>query len=528
MFFYFRKIKYPTLRNQIFPLNKYFLILIFCNLIFYDLSAGDYGDVYGAHPAAAGMGNAVTAIVNNSSAVYYNVAGLGRLSEGDLLVSLSDKKKWENENGVKNTPEPKLPFKQKMTEFFRESKQDLFLNKPLERSSRNVNEISIQYNYANPRLNTSMLSIGDTAPKFAIPGYAAQNTNTPVSQDLSKLADNYAGLGLTINLNNIYDFKRTIRFGLNLLAPTTGNLLTINDVNPTAHRYLQYGVTNQKPTIMGGTGIEIIKDRLFIGVGFTAIAGGGGAILLKDVPLSPDPVIPNQQVILQVKPLVNPTYGLAFTYGKFSGGVSYRRETALAVNSLGARAQTILLGIQLDFDVAMFDLFSPRKWSYGIAYKPTGKWVFSVDMNRELWSQLGYKNQFLGTEFMSRTKAAYSEPFHLVDVTVARAGTEYMWNDIIRVRGGITKRPKATPDIPGANNWIDFDRMIFTAGISAVLFPGMKFLENLKNPVVIDTVIDYQDLRSIKVFKYAPTSRNPNYSAGGNVWHLGISATMFF
>ena len=87
MFFYFRKIKYPTLRNQIFPLNKYFLILIFCNLIFYDLSAGDYGDVYGAHPAAAGMGNAVTAIVNNSSAVYYNVAGLGRLSEGDLLVS---------------------------------------------------------------------------------------------------------------------------------------------------------------------------------------------------------------------------------------------------------------------------------------------------------------------------------------------------------------------------------------------------------------------------------------------------------
>lgn len=80
-----------------------------------------------------------------------------------------------------------------------------------------MNEITLQYNYANPHLNASMLSIGDSAKK-AIGGYQAQNTNTPVSQDLSKLADDYAGLGLTINLNNIYDFKRTIRFGLNVLA----------------------------------------------------------------------------------------------------------------------------------------------------------------------------------------------------------------------------------------------------------------------------------------------------------------------
>ena len=501
------------------------LLFLFTN---YTLLAGDYGDVYGAHPAAAGMGNAVTALVNNSSAVYYNVAGLGRLSEGDMLVSLAAKKKWNKENGVVELPEPKLTFRQNLTEFFKETIKDPFLTKSLTRPDRNVNEIALQYNYANPILNASMLSPQDTLPKALVQGSAALNTNTPVSQDLSKLADNYAGLGLSINLNNIYDFKRTIRFGLNLLAPTTGNLLTINDVNPTAHRYLQYGVANQKPTIMGGTGVEIIKDKLFVGVGFTAIAGGGGAILLKDVPLSPDTVIPNQQVILQVKPLVNPTYGLAFTFGKFSGGVSYRRETALAVNSLGARAQTTLLGIQLDFDVALYDLFSPRKWSYGIAYKPTGKWVFSFDMNRELWSQLGYKNQFVGTEFMSRTKAAYSEPFQLVDVTVLRAGMEYKWNDSFKLRGGISRRPKATPDLPGANNWIDFDRMIYTAGLSAVLFPGKEFLENLKNPVVLDAVVDYQEMKGIQGFKYSPTSRNPNYSAGGKVWHLGISITMYF
>ena len=56
----------------------------------------------------------------------------------------------------------------------------------------------------------------------------------------------------------------------------------------------------------------------------------------------------------------------------------------------------------------------------------------------------------------------------------------------------------------------------------------MRFLENLKNPVVIDAVLEHQELKSMKVYKYAPTPKNPNYSVGGSVWHIGVSATMFF
>ena len=70
--------------------------------------------------------------------------------------------------------------------------------------------------------------------------------------------------------------------------------------------------------------------------------------------------------------------------------------------------------------------------------------------------------------------------------------------------------------------------MIYTTGFSYILFPGMRFLENLKNPVVIDAVLEYQDLKAMKIYKYAPTPKNPNYSVGGNVWHVGFSATMFF
>ncbi len=482
-------------------------ILLIILLVQIKLIAGDFGDVYGAHPAQNAMGNAVTATVNNSSSVFYNPAGLGRLSEGDRINALIDKKKWEKENGVtENVSASKKSLKERTKDFFRDATKGTFTFVPNERPTKITHELSLQYNYANPRLNTS----------------------APTNQDLANTTDNYVGLGLAINLNTIYDFKRTVRFGLNILGPATGNLLGLNDVNPTTHRYLQYGVSNQKPIIMGGLGVEVWKDRLFIGAGFTALIGGDGRILLKDVPLSPNTVTPNQQVILQAKPIVNPTMGFMFQYGKFSVGGSYRREIGLAVDSLGARAQTTLLGIQLDFDVAIFDLYSPRKIAYGMAYKPTNRLTFSLDANRELWSQLGTSNQFLGRQFMSRTKATYSEPFTLVDVTVIRGGTEFRYNDYLTFRAGYARRPKAVPDTPGQTNWIDFDRLIMTGGISLTLLPGMKFLENLKNPIVIDFVAEYQKLHGEHIYKYRATDRNPNYSVGGNVWHIGVALTMFY
>ncbi len=460
----------------------------------YSLVAGDYGDVYGAHPAANAMGNAVVSTVNNSSAVFYNVAGLGRLSEGDKYFAAKEKKALEDENpDLKEQVEESEPG---MKGVWNKVKKNTFTYIPSPRTERTPHELTLQYNMARPSLNTS----------------------APFNQDIGKVRDDYAGLGLTLNLNSIYDLKRTFRFGLNAIIPGTGQLLTVNDVNPTVHRYLQHGVSNQKPTIMGGIGIELWKDRLFAGVGFTALAGGSGSILLKDVPISPDRVTPNQQVILQVKPFINPTYGLAFTYGKFNLGVSYRREVALAINSLPARAQTTLLGIQLDFDVSLYDNFSPRKWAYGIGYKPLDNLTLTVDVNRELWSAFR----------QSRTKATYSERIYFNDITYYRGGAEYAWNDWLKIRGGLARRQTPIPSMAGSQNWMDFDRLIITTGLSLSLLPGQfSMLSNLKSPIIFDFVLEYQKLHGQHVYKYNPTLQNPNYSMGGRVLHFGFSITTF-
>lgn len=455
------------------------------------IDAGDYGDVYGAHPAANAMGNAVVSTVRDSSAVFYNVAGLGRMNYGDLYYGEVEKKKEFEEKGILETESGT-----ELGSLWQRIKQGSFTYKPYYRAEKTPHELTLQYHLGRPSLNTS----------------------APLNQDIAKVRDDYLGLGLTLNLNSIYDFKRNVRFGLNILLPGTGQLLTVNDVNPTVHRYLQHGVSNQKPIIMGGVGIELWKDRLFAGVGFTALAGGKGAILLKDVPISPDRVTPNQQVILELKPFVNPVFGLMFEYGKFNLGVSYRREVALAVNDLPARAQTTLLGIQLDFDVSLYDLFTPKKWAYGIGYRPLDKWTLTFDVNRELWSAFR----------QSRTKATYSERVYFNDITIYRGGIEYAWKDWLKFRGGIARRPRPTPTMASTQNWMDFDRMIYTLGVSVGIFPGsIKFLNGLKSPVIIDFVAEYQKLHGEHVYKYQANDRNPNYSMGGRVLHFGISFTTY-
>ncbi|MCG6169607.1 OmpP1/FadL family transporter [Leptospira sanjuanensis] len=485
-----------------------------------EIKAGSYGDIYGAHPGPAGMGSAVTAIVNNSSAVFYNPAGLGRLSEGDLILASIEKEARtsgaenpENKDAPPLTPPNADPaavdpatqpivatgpwYKRLWTDTKEGFTKDVLKYKPLSRPERNVHEVSFQYHYANP----------------------TSHTNAPRNQNITKIRDSFVGLGLTLNLNDMFDLGRGLRFGINALVPGSGNLMTLNDQNPTVPRYLQQGISNERPTIMGGLGLELWKDRLFAGVGFTATAGGTGSILMKDVPISPDPVSANSQVILTVKPLVNPTYGLQFTYGKFSLGASYKRETVAQIDPVPARAQTTLLGIQLDFDLAILDGFNPRVFSYGIAFRPNDRLVLSFDANREIWSQFK----------MSRIKEKYSEAFYLHDTTNFRIGAEYSLFKFLKTRVGFATKPTPLPAMPGANNWMDSDRNIFSLGFSYIFSPTtFRFMNRLRKPIVFDVVIENHQLKAMEVNKYVPTERNPNYSYGGYIWTIGVSMTLFF
>ncbi len=484
------------------------------------LTAGNYFDIYGAHPRANGMANAVTSFVNDVSAIFYNPAGLGMPLRLENFYSLLEKN--DNTDDKKNTQENQLDvlpegFVNKL-KYIGHSFVSPLKNYPKTRSKTPIHEISIGYNYAKP------------VNKVNFEG------NDPQSPDLKKIKDNYITLGLSFNLNSFFNFDRYVRFGLLLGVPGSGNLALINDVNPTAHRFLKNGVSNERPNIYSGLGIEIWKNHLSIGIGLQIMLKGKGAILMKDVNITPDPTIPNSQAILELKPLMMPTYGIMFHYGRIMAGVSYKRETYAHVDPLGAQAQTTLLAIQFDFDLALLDLYSPRTMSVGISYKILDNFLFSIDIQREYWSLFKH----------SRTKEYVFSPIQepllrkiiripvvkFQDVTNILLGFEWDWKNPWKLpltfRGGIGRKPTPVPAFYDQYNWMDNDRNIYTLGISYVYIPGRTNFINsrIMSPVVIDFSLENQQYKSRSVKKLEPTDKNPYYNYGGYAWAGHFSITI--
>lgn len=455
------------------------------------LEAGSYGDVYGAFPRQASMAGAVSSFVNNSSSPYYNVAGLARANEQELLL-LNNKIESNSLNNTSTEPKDQQNIKSNNPDKVENDPQKA---NPQSTRSR-FHEVSISYNYADPKIST----------------------NLQRRERLSETNDHYATIGLTYDLNEIYDFNRNVRFGLNIITPASGNILTINDQNPNVPRPIQSGAANERPTITGGLAVEVWKDHLYLGLGFTAFARGGGSILLKNVPISPEQTTPDQQIILQIKPIINPIFGAQFHWQKFDLGLSYRRETFLSVDPLPARAQTTLLGIQLDLDIALLDLYQPKVITGGVSYRLKDNIRLAMDVNLERWSE--YK--------LSRTKLTYNEGPQVKDTTNVRLGLEYQWKQDISFRIGYARRPSAIGDITGRTNLLDFDRNIYTFGSSyTITEKSFKIFSGLKKAILLDFVIDYQSWSPREISKNAPSPDNPNFSYGGKALHFGFGVTTF-
>jgi len=495
-------------------INIIYLLIIFIS--FSTLKAGNYFDVYGAHPRSNGMANAVSSFINDVSATFYNPAGLGMPSRLESYYSFLEKN--DNTDDKKDESKDQLPeqligkLKYLGMAFATPLKQY-----PKIRSQTPIHELTFSGNYAKP-VNHVKFDLYD-----------------PASPDLKKIHDSYVALGLSLNINSFFDFERIVRFGLYVGLPASGNLALINDVNPTSHRFLQNGVSNERPIIHAGIGVEIWKDHLSLGIGAQAMLKGKGAILMKDVDITPEPTTPNAQAILELKPLIMPQYGLMFHYGRIMLGVNYRRETYAHVDPLGAQAQTTILAIQFDFDMALLDLYSPRTLTWGLGYQILDNLKISLDVSREYWGLFRhsrtkeYVYSPIEDNFLKKNIRVPIVQFN--DVNVVRLGFEWDWDNPWKIpltfRAGIGKKPTPVPNFYNEYNWMDNDRNIFTLGLSYIYLPsGSSFTKRIKSPIIIDFVIENQQFKNRRVDKINPTEKNPNYSYGGYSWNAGLSITI--
>lgn len=427
--------------------------------------AAGVADTYGLSPKAIGMGNAMTAHVNDWSSVYYNMAGLGR--------TLNLKK------------------------------------------DASKNEIFFGYLYTSPQTE---LDIPQRYEEDDDGQQTPYETNADENLDFGSLA-----IGATVDLNMLYKMPAPIssaRFGIALTVGDDLAVAKINDIEPQTHNYLRYGRETQKMDIINGVGLGFLDDTFGLGFGIRTSFGGEGKILLEDVQVSTDPQSPKGQTLMDMElDLSAWTAGFYLDFGKivaqlkgFDIGVSYRAATKFEIDPFDTATIVQTGGIPLNLKLALFDYYYPDVYTIGLAYRLPYRILLALDLEHQGWSDYEVSS-------VSAANNADILP-ELDDIWVIRFGLQYDANPRTSIFGGYCYQPSFVPDeaLKASINMLDNDKHVASVGVR---YDVGKFA-GLQKPMILSAAYQYQHLVERDVAKSEPTSLNPDYSYGGSVHTLMV------
>jgi hypothetical protein len=472
------------MRGKIFTLPILLLPAVFPEKIF-----SGYPETYGFDARSTGRMNAVTATVNNFSAAYYNPAGLGR---HNTLADLPEKPRRVDQE---------LPFSEVQPgKRIRLVKSGISSadTPPISEKSSALNEVSLGYTYGLGLARFSQ----DVTPNTSNPAYKDQN-------------DYFAQLGLVIDLNNFADLGRGARFALAMALPGDGSLSQIDDINPTVPKFLNYGRANRRFYLEAATGFEIVRDSLYFGLGTNIFAGGSGNILMKNVNLDPAATSPDSQIKMDLKPSLSPNAGLQFHTGNLDLGLSYNHEVKLQFDPVQATAVTTILGAELQLDLAILNLYTPSKMTFGGQYRINHKVSVAADVSYSLWSNYSF----------SRTKSALADPPNLQNTIAVSVAGIYQARDDIEMNCalGFQQGASTQTSLSSRNNMLDGN--VFKTGFGfGYTFSAAK----ARHPLTLNLGMQVHFLPQVSVQKTDSTIPPGDYNFGGVMLALSLGVTARF
>lgn len=447
-------------------------------------SLANFPDTYGFSAQGIARGNAVTAIVNDWSSVYYNMSGLGKTPLTEIREIISEP------DGKKNILDKKEEYKSTGLEL--------------------GDELAINYLY----------SVSGITIDIDRDCRAADNL------DLGGIV-----LGLVWDVSNIYKIPGKIvssaRFGMGLAVPQTGNLVEVNDIDIRTHNFLRYGREASRIVILAGAGFGFLDDMFGIGVGTNVLMGGQGKVVMKEAEIGPDEQTPQYEAKMNMKPTPAPVAGLYIDAGKIlktfniktnkwyeniQFGANYRGEVAMELDPFDALAQTEAMHLELDVAIAMLEYYTPNTYTAGIAYgiPLPGDYYMTWTFDYEFQQWSGHRVSSARELYYEKEGRSIPE---FKDIHVWKTGVGVKVFKWMTASGGFFYRPHFVPSIADKEdfNFLDNDTYAGSLGLELIVPPSIGFV----NPVTVNLGFQYQYLKERTVTKYNPTALNPNYKYGG-------------
>jgi hypothetical protein len=347
------------LKNLSILLTLSFIIGISTNLF-----ANMYGESFGFSAEGLARGNAMTAVVNDWSSVFYNVGGLGKTQNikgapigekgGEMTLKLRKAEDSGGDSGQK--------------EFY-------------------PNQIAIGCLYVFPKLDLKIKRFGTTASGQLV----------PINTKAAKMDPyGFITIGAAVDLNNLVkmpDIVSSARLGVALALNSDFSVAKVNDIDPRTHNFIRFGREIQRMVLMIGAGLGFLNDAFGGGIGMASNFNGKGKMFME-AQLTANPQVPVAQTTMDLGIAPAAVAGIYISPGRLFSvidglelGASYRMENKMKVEPFDAAASILGGVINMNLMLEIFDYYAPHIITGGIAYTRWGLTV-SADVNYEMWSKM--------------------------------------------------------------------------------------------------------------------------------------------
>jgi hypothetical protein len=505
-----------------------FIFLFFIGITS-NLFANSFAETFGFSAEGIARGNAMAAVANDWSSLWYNVAGLGKSRHitGQAVSREDPNIKLKKEGGGAEAAQKEIY----------------------------PNQLAFAYLATIPRLELKI-------PKRffgAYPNYYPVPTNAA-----DKKPYGFISFGGVLDLKNIFPvpgFVSSMRLGFAMSVNQDFSLLKVSSIDPRDHNFIRFGRGIQRALILSGLGVGFFDDAFGMGIGVNFNFHGKGKLdpqlylSALGVNFPQFPVLRNS---LDLNLAPGAIAGIYANLGKFYGmlegieiGVSYRQENWFKQGPFNANNLINIMGIiQINafYLMEILDFYSPHTVNAGIAYT---RWdtTLSFEIDWEMWSNSAIRKDI---------KASYPGVPRFRDTLSYKAGIKYdtplTWLSVMlgysyvpsilpdyagkKLGGkvqGINAYPPARQIFAGLINYMDNDKHAASVGLT---FTVPKPTKPGKRPGQLYFTIAYQfqylvprtakkfgDLRVLGTNAWFDSYLyNPSYTYGGMNHNIAVEA----